>query len=222
MRLPIFAWHVLGLLRHRHAYALVARTRLRVLIGYYRAKYRKKVLRELMTSVGLVFKETTALFTKIHGGLAKKPGYDEGQNYAGERTICWEAPMAILVYLADRPALALGVELRGKVLCIRQLQGAPRLPLNKPLQRWPQFMVIGCMEAAQRLNLREVRIYNADQNLSYHYPVFDLASRQSQVMADEEHRQRMRRRYEGTARQLKFKKQDKFWSWENPHYARSN
>jgi len=169
----------------------------------------------LTNFIGHAFKQRTALFSAVQWASYKTAGYNFAQNHLGNVAICWEASVGILVYLADRPALGMGIDFHGDQLHIRQLQGVGELPLNKSLQKWPKLFVASCVAYAEAYErIREVRVYKADQLPFYEGPIFDL--RRGQTYAEERQKlqHRLRRRYDGTARQLGFKKEKEYYVWK--------
>jgi hypothetical protein len=131
--------------------------------------------------------------------------------------LCWNCPIAILVYLDDQPCYGLGVEFRGKALCIRQMQGVQGNPPLTDLRDWPELLVQACIRCAERAGLKEVRIYKADQDIGYYYPANDRKEGQTYEEFVKAHQDRMRRRYDRVAQKMKFKKQKKYYSREIPH-----
>ncbi len=208
---------------------LFLRTFLRSMLLEWRIKFllpnvlpRHSELYELTTWVGRIFKHASPYMVSGVGyNVYKRVGYDFSQNYQGKGTICWEASVGFLVYLADRPSLGMGVELMGDTLTVRQLQGAKGLELNKSLQDWPRLFLMACVEfAIRREDISRVRVLRAHKLVFYKAPI--VYPRKGQTYADvvEEHTRRMRRRYDGSARQLGFKITKNYYIWENPNYAR--
>ena len=180
-------------------------------------------LRDLSLWVLSIFKAASPLLVSQVGyTIYKRVGYDSAQDYEGERTICWEASVGILVYLADRPGLAMGIELMGDSVTVRQLQGVKGLRLNKNLQDWPRYFLGACMEfVLEREDIRYLRVLRAHRQVFYKAPIVRPRPGKTYKEVVEEHTRRMRRRYDGTARQLGFKKTKKYYVWENPNYAQS-
>jgi len=151
------------------------------LLGLYvRIFYRKAQLRllcriahkriseveDLANFVGLVFKEATPLFSAIRLIMLKDMGY--ATDTQGQRVVplCWNAPIAIVVYMAELPYIGLGVELRGQSLCVRQMQGVRGAMPLRNLRDWPEILVKTCMAYAEDKGLKEVRVYKADQEIA--------------------------------------------------------
>ncbi len=95
-----------------------------------------------------------------------RPGYMIGKDFS----VCWQAPIAITLYVDGKAALGLGVELRGGVLAVRQLQGGRGVRLPKELHDWPALFVQACIAYAKERGLKAVRLYRADQDPNYRWP----------------------------------------------------
>lgn len=179
---------------------------------FHIASRRIEEVRVLQNYVGSAFM-FRPLFSGVYSGLIAKPGYN--REITG--SICWEAPIVFAVFLNDKPAVGMGIELLGDTLSVRQLQGAHGTTIPEELRNWPKLFVEACVIFAQKSNLRCVRLYRADQAIFYSHPVFEKNDTRE---AREETQQRMRRRYDGTARQLKFKMEKRWGVWNNPNYKK--
>ncbi|HVX90722.1 MAG TPA: hypothetical protein VHC20_03750 [Candidatus Paceibacterota bacterium] len=171
---------------------------------------------ELLNDIGWKIKDTSPSFSAIRQSYCRSVGYgdlDIGAN--GQRAFCSEAPIIFSVYLGGFPAFMLGGEFRGDVFCIRQLQGALGVAIPPELKHWPRLLVEACMESAEQYGIPEIRLYRAHQTLFYRMPVFE-----GPPQAISAYRQRMRRRYDGTARQLGFTMKRDWGEWKNPAYER--
>ena len=204
------------------------------LLGLYvRIFYRKAQLRllcriahkriseveDLANFVGLVFKEATPLFSAIRLIMLKDMGY--ATDTQGQRVVplCWNAPIAIVVYMAELPYIGLGVELRGQSLCVRQMQGVRGAMPLRNLRDWPEILVKTCMAYAEDKGLKEVRVYKADQEIGFEHPEIDFQEDQNREEAIKAHQDRMRRRYDRTAQKLKFEKKKRYYMWKVPPKA---
>jgi hypothetical protein len=180
------------------------------------AKRRIKEVERLGLSLGVAVRDRTPLFSSVHMGLFNDMGYPSDADGVKVGPICWNCPIGFTFYIAEQPYFGLGVELRRQVLCIRQMQGVPGAKPLRNLKDWPELLVFACTVYAQKHGLKEVRIYKADQDISFEYPFVETKNGQSQKDADDAHRSRMRHRYDGTARKLKFKKKKRYYVWEVP------
>ena len=173
----------------------------------------------LANFVGLVFKEGTPLFSAVHWITLKNMGY--ATNADGQRIVplCWNAPIAIVVYLEELPCLGLGVEFRGRALCIRQMQGVRGAMLLRNVRDWPELLVKTCMAYAEENGLKEVRVYKADQEFGFEHPEIEPEGEQQRTEVIKAHQDRMRRRYDRTAQKLKFKKKKRYYVWKVPPQA---
>jgi|GEM_PF-1799799 len=176
-------------------------------------------VKDFTNFVGLVFKEVTPLFSSIRYMTLKGMGYATDEQGEIVAPLCWNAPIAIVVYLGELPYFGLGVELRGRVLSIRQMQGVRgAIPLQK-LKGWPDLLVRTCMAYAEEKGFKEVRVYKADQELGFTHPEVEPQEGQSREEAVKAHQNRMRRRYDRTAQELKFEKKKRYYRWLVPPKA---
>lgn len=183
------------------------------------ASRRLAEINSLTKCVGQTFRKRTDRFSAVSWSTQKAPGFAVAN---GKRhPVCWESPVGITIYLAGKPALAMGVELHGSTLCVRQLQGIAGTKLGKNLQDWPKLFVQACTEFALASGIKRVRIYRADKSLFYRFPA-NIVKRNGETMQEalQAYRQRMRRRYDGTARQLHFVMKRSYGEWTNPDCAR--
>lgn len=172
----------------------------------------------LAICVSAPFSSASSLFSGVRWVIV--PGMGYGISPDGTRDpICWEAPTCLSILLAGEQVFGLGVELRGAVLSVRQLQGVRGRSYPHNLKKWPQMLVLGCIKFAELEGFKEVRVYKADQGMFYEYPEIEAADQKEWQEKVAEHQRRMRRRYDGTARQLKFEEMEKYWRWVNPHYS---
>lgn len=140
------------------------------------------------------------------------PGYCEIER----REICWETPLGLAVWGDDGPLFGLGIEFRNGFLCIRQMQGISGRAVPPEFRDWPIRSVKLMMRFARLAGFRGVRLYRAHTSLFYHSPELTLpegANREEEIAAL---RQRMRRRYDGTARRLKFTQKKNYCEWLSP------
>lgn len=152
--------------------------------------------------------------------LYYRPGYGLGESNENIKTLYWEAPLAIALWTKDGPAAGMSVEFRGDTLCIRQLQGVSEVTLTPRERDWPKAFIRGCISFARWTGVKHIRLYRANQSLFYYFPDFSNVPPEKLEEAEEGHRARMRRRYDGTARQLGFVMKPKWGEWTNPKLAR--
>lgn len=193
--------------------------KLEVFLLYPRTnRHAKQHIKILLVLIHQAMKERASLFSGIHWATVKGIGHLTRAD-GSYSELCWSAPLCITVYLADRPYFGLGLELRGKALCVRQLQGVKDAIPTEKLRAWPTLLVSACMAYAMKVGLKEVRVYKADQDLNFDYPLLELREGETRQQAKSRHQDRMRRRYDRTAQELKFKKKKRYYVWENPAQA---
>jgi len=133
--------------------------------------------------------------------------------------IAWEAPACFAVWDEGLPLFGVAFEVRKGFINIRQLQGVPGRPVPPELRDWPKRLVRLAMRFARLSGLKGVRLYKAHTCLYYQWPFFaDLPEMNEEELAEylKEHRKRMRRRYDGTARQLGFTMHEHWGEWLCP------
>lgn len=132
--------------------------------------------------------------------LFDAPGY----NYETS-PLCWETPVAILLYYRNKPLFGVGLEIYKKKIYIRQLQGIAGTKFPKKIKDLPATCVTAIVDFAKQEKFSKVRLYRAHCDMFYQDPFLpDIPEGKTKDEMVNEIRQRMRRRYDGTARQLGF------------------
>ncbi len=184
------------------------------------AKRRLPEIEKLARVVGWAFLRKTKKFSSIRWGILPNPGF-ETTNENTHGPICWEAPIVFLVQLNDGTSLGLAVEFRGSVLCVRQMQGTKGADIPREINHWPLIFMRACIDFAKQNNLREVRLYRADQSGFYWHPVaipYENGEQWSVAVANLQ--RRMRQRYDGTAYNLRMIMTRRYGFWTNPNCTR--
>ena len=144
-----------------------------------------------------------------------KMGYTACTDYK----IAWEAPVVFAIWDADRPLFGMAIEFQPGVLSIRQLQGVAGVHMREIAPDWTQRLVKACIRFARLTGIKTVRLYHADQRLSYYIPWYT-----EPVDDPERKRQELRRRlraiYDGTGRKLGLRRMKNWSEWINPNRAR--
>ncbi|MFC1733315.1 hypothetical protein ACFL6I_23700 [candidate division KSB1 bacterium] len=190
-------------------------------IKYAIIYFQPSVANKLQEIAEETFKEHSTV-DKVTVSLYKEPGYGYGETIDDRRTLWWEAPLTVTVWINGYPAFGMAVEFNSKFVCIRQLQGVRGAQVPKDLHKWPQIFVEVCKKLVSEIGWRGVRIYRADQNRFYKKPFltwgFAIEKKEYEAIV-KKHKPRMRRRYDGTARQLGFDMKKRYGVWTNPDYA---
>lgn len=158
--------------------------------------------------------------TEVTVSTYPRPGYGVFESTDRCKTLYWEAPLAVAVWLEGKPLFGIALEFRSGALCIRQLQGVRGARIPRKLITISRVLVKACVSFARLSGTREVRLYKADQSLFYHFPDLHLQAGESHACAVRAHQQRMRQRYDETAKDLGFSEHPRWYSWRNPHYTR--
>ena len=177
---------------------------------------RPKLARLLRKSIERAFKDHLKI-NRLTAVLYFHRGYGNGESTDTVKTIYWEAPLAITAWTSEGPAFGMGIEFRSDALCIRQLQGVGGTHLPEELKQWPKIFVSGCLRFARRAGIKHVRLYRADQSLFYYWPMLRQdGTGDAAADALKDHQRRMRRRYDGTARQLGLAMKNRWGEWTHP------
>ncbi len=193
------------------------RRRLWFRLSFINAKAKMSRIKVLSYFVGDTFKNAGVVWSNVSTCINDDLGYGELEN----RLICWETPSGITVWLDGKPACAMGFELIGKRLCIRQLQGVAGVQFPVECRNWPRLFIQAAIDFAQASGLEEVRLYRAHMCLFYEDPVIVIREGVAHNHVPIKlYRQKMRRRYDGTARQLGFEMLHEYGRWLNPLYVR--
>lgn len=165
--------------------------------------------------VARTFRRQTAM-VRVTGALYYRRGYGIGESPGETRTLYWEAPLTFTVWRDGKPLCGMALELRRNALCIRQLQGVAGVRFPEELRNWPRLFVLACVRFARLVGIKHVRLYRAHTSLFYEYPIIDADEGHPYEEAVRLHQVRMRRRYDGTARQLGFKIMEDWGEWTHP------
>ncbi|MDE2071133.1 MAG: hypothetical protein KGI70_00125 [Patescibacteria group bacterium] len=208
---------ILRLLIRMVSRAEVLRLRARFYIMSRLTSRRSDEVEALACLVGQCFHEEIGGPVGVRWAIMGRSGYETSVAGVITHPICWEAPAGITVFVGkpQTPICGLGVELLGNVLSIRQMQGVFGIQTRGGISQWPKFLVYGCMEFAHRHRF-VLRLYGADQGMFYYRPDIQTKNIVAYKRERDEHRRRMRRRYDGTARQLGFVKKKRYWEWRSP------
>jgi hypothetical protein len=178
---------------------------------YQVARRNQQLQDELGQYTLALFSEMDKGCTGVHTFLAPLPGYARESGFDA----CIEAPVVVVVHINGTPALGMSVEFFRNTLSIRQLQGQKGFACPESLKNWPKLFVEACMGAAIECGIKRLRLYRADQDLFYKEPHFSDPAEASPE-AIESIRRRMRRRYDGTARQMGFVMHERWGELINP------
>lgn len=175
------------------------------------ARNREDCIYELSKHIINSFISTDKNINYVEYHFQSSLGYPTEEN--GERfsEICWEAPVCFTIFFDGKPLVGMGLELQGSAVCIWQLQGVCGVNVPKTIHKWPALFVEGAKKfVLETEGMHSVRVYAADQRISYKFPEGDLSEEDMR-----RHQRNLRRRYDGTARQKGFKKvSEKYWEWK--------
>lgn len=181
------------------------------------AKRKDAEVQKFARTVFRRFREKSAVCTKVSMGFNPRPGHGNLEHLK----LCWDAPIGITVWFNDEPALGLGCSMHRNFLFVWQLQGVAGITVPPELRDWPKLFIEACMEYAELSGMKGVRVYRAQHSTLFEHPYFDTQSSEEYRTAVVAHQQRMRRRYDGTARQMGFTMRPRWGEWLNEKHARS-
>ena len=210
-------WHAFDFLVHIFTYRLLRATKWKIyrrrMIRTRRGKLVRKVL---LHAIKKRFWKlpSTRRYTSVSFPRRGYTDVEDGKVY-------WESPLGVTVWNEHGPVCSLGVEYWNDTLCIRQLQGVAGARAPSDFKDWPRVFVDACVETARRMGMRRVRLYRADQSLFYSFPSLEDVPNGEYDRVVAELRNRMRRRYDGTARQMGFAMKRRWGEWVNPKRVRS-
>lgn len=141
--------------------------------------------------------------------------YGPGKSEQENNLVCWETPLGYALWHRNRPAVAMGIEIKNGMLCVRQLQGVRGTQLPKELRNWPELFVRAVMKFATDSGLKGVRVYRAHMSNFFWMPDFgyDVLTQEQYKERLDAHRNRMRARYDGTARKMGFRMNKNWGEW---------
>lgn len=152
-------------------------------------------------------------------GMSYSLMYGPGKCSITRRLVCWDAPLGIAIWNSRSPMIAMAVEIKDGFLCIRQLQGVARRKVPEQIRDWPKRFVRAAIRFARLSGLKGVRLYRAHTSSFYWFPALKVPKGAIYKDVLETHRQRMRRRYDGTARQMGFSMKKDYGEWLCPPRA---
>lgn len=161
---------------------------------------RDQEIRNIALRVGEKFLLGEPSLDVVQSSIIPKPGYAREL----PSSICWEAPIVVVLQKNAQPCFGIGLELTRNCIHIRQLQGERGLHLHEAFRDWPRRCVEAVLTYAKEApHIDQVRLYRAHTDLFYDEPyVAGGGPPDPKTIATI--RKRMRRRYDGTARQLGF------------------
>lgn len=176
------------------------RHRIRLWFLYHVARCQEEDINIISSQVFTALLKHGQAVNKVGWFLFLAPGYNREIS-----PICWETPVAIIIWINDQPAFGIGLELWRNRINIRQLHGVAGTSIPGEFKPWPKICVKAILCAAEIIGAKTVRLYRAHADLFYQDPFIEqIPSGKSREEIVADIRRRMRRRYDGTARQLGF------------------
>ena len=172
----------------------------RFFIRYARARYHRKRLAGLMAAVESRFSDSRGWIAERRLELRKAVGPLRTKD-----DIHWDAPVVVVVKYRDeegrkKEACGMSLYLENNSLYVEQLQGGKSVAFPRRFKVWPQLFLKSCIAFAEAENLDLVCLPKAETLYTYRWPDLGPNGIPRTEQSIDDHRQRMKLRYDGTAR----------------------
>lgn len=180
------------------------------------ARRRKASLIVLNVMLMTKFREAAPEFADMELHIRDEPG--RVINYKHQSPIYWDTPVCYSAFVTIRnldPAVhfGMGLEVRGCILLVRQLQGVHGAPIPAALKRWPRIF-LHCVQdyVTRSRTFRAVHVVPAELSGYYDFPAWGRGFPESERDGDK-HRTRLHLRYDITAKRLGFIRRGDRFVW---------
>src|SRR5581483_2963780 len=187
----------------------------RFFLRYLRARYHRKRLDGLMAAIDGRFSDSKGWIVERRLELRKAVGPLRTKD-----DIHWDAPIVVVIICHDnegnrKEACGMSLYIENNALYIKQLQGGKSVAFPRKFKVWPQLLLKSCIAFAQAANFDQVCLAKAERLYTYRWP--DLGPNGIPRSQDsiEDHRRRMKVRYDETARVCGFKSEDNWFVWKS-------
>lgn len=187
----------------------------RFFVRYLRARRYRKHLDGLMVAVERRFPDSKGWIVERRLELRKTVGPSRTKD-----GIHWDAPIVVVITYHDKhgtqkEACGMSLYIENNSLYIQQLQGGKLVTFPRRFKVWPQLFLKSCIAFAQAAKFDQVCIAKAETLYTYRWPGLGPKGIPRSQQSIEDHRKRMRLRYDGTARVCDFKSEDSWFVWKN-------
>lgn len=187
----------------------------RFFVRYVQARYHRKHLDGLMAAIERRFSDSKGWIVERRLELRRTVGPLRTKD-----DIHWDAPIVVVIMYHDqegkqKEACGMSLYIENNSLYVEQLQGGKSVAFPRRFKVWPQLFLKSCIAFAQAANFDQVCLAKAETLYTYRWPDLgpDGIPRSRQSIQD--HRQRMKLRYDGTARVCGFNSGDNWFVWTN-------
>lgn len=188
----------------------------RFFVRYLWARCHRKCLDGLMAAIEGRFSDSKGWIVERRLELRKAVGPLRTKD-----DIHWDAPIVVLIIYRDekgnpKEACGMSFYIENNSLCVEQLQGGKSVTFPRRYKVWPQLFLKSCIAFAQTANFDQVRLAKAETLYTYRWPELGPNGIARSEEAIEDHRKRMKLRYDETARICGFRSEDNWLVWNNP------
>jgi hypothetical protein len=187
---------------------------------YVRARYHRKDLDGLVAAVERRFSDSKGWIAERRLELRKSVG-----PLCNKDGIHWDAPIVVVIMYHDeqghqKEACGMSLYLENNSLYILQLQGGKLVKFPRRFKVWPQLFLKSCIAFAQAANFDQVCVAKAETLYTYRWPDLGPNGIPRSQQSIDDHRKRMKLRYDETARVCDFKSEDDWFVWKNARLQR--
>ena len=182
---------------------------------YARAYYQRKRLDQLMAAVESRFSDPKGWIADRQLVLRKTVGPLRTKD-----DIHWDAPIVVVITCRDgdgnrKEACGMSLYIENNSLYVEQLQGGKSVAFPRRFKVWPQFFLKSCIAFAQAESFDRVCLAKAETLYTYRWPELGPNGIPRSQESIEDHRRRMKLRYDETARACGFKSEGNWFVWKN-------
>lgn len=187
----------------------------RFFVRYLRARHHRERLAGLMAAIERRFPDSKGWIVERRLELRKTVG-----PLRADGDIHWDAPVVVVILCHDkdgnpREACGMSFYIENNSLYVEQLQGGKSVTFPRQFKVWPQLLLKSCIAFAQAENFDQVCLAKAQKLYSYRWPDLGPNGIPRSHQSIEDHRQRMKLRYDETARVCGFTSEDSWSVWKN-------
>lgn len=186
----------------------------RFFVRYVRARQHRKRLEGLMAAVESRFSDSKGWIVERRLELRKAVG-----PFRTDDDIHWDAPIVVLIMCRDKDgnqkeACGMSLYIMNNSLCVEQLQGGKSVTFPRKFKVWPLLFLKSCIAFAQAANFDRVCVAKAETLYTYRWPELGPNGIARSEGSIEDHRKRMKVRYDETARACGFESEDNWFVWK--------
>lgn len=187
----------------------------RFFLRYLWAHYHRKRLDGLMAAIESRFPDSKGWIVERRQELRKAVGPIRTKD-----DIHWDAPIVVVIMYHDengnrKEACGMSLYIENNALHIKQLQGGKSVTFPRKFKVWPQLFLKSCIAFARGSRFDRVYLAKAEALYTYRWPELGPNGIPRSRESIEDHRKRMKLRYDETARICGFESEGNWWVWKN-------